>query len=284
VGSWGQAPGLHQQVVIISYAHKKKTATSPSKLQNLHPQYLYRARREHPFIMALAPFALFVVSDTITVDVRFQGPFSYLLWSRCSTDSLQTHLQHLNRVLADESSDGNHLLAPVVEPDLSSPYSATPRRPYDSTGKKMPAAEHPPPVPADILTPARNPFVGATLESCAAYLRASASVDPPWHTESFAVLGEQYVTHGTILVAHSYVAGEDKYAPEFIKCFHDGVQAYPCEKGTVLGHLTLRTGQDFQEDLERYQRICKSSGVEDRSVGIAWELFTERKEENTPSV
>lgn len=149
----------------------------------------------------------------------------------------------------------------------------------------MPPAQHPPPVSADLLTPAMNPFIGATLEFCAAYLRASASADTAWDTEIFAVLDEQYIIHGTILVAHSYVVSDDtKYAPLPIKCFHNGVQAFPCEKGTVTGHMALRTGLDFQEDLERYQKICKSSGVDDRSVGIAWELFQPTKEENTTSV
>ena len=171
-----------------------------------------------------------------------------------------------------------------MEPDLSSPYSATPRRPYDSAGKELPCEEYPPPVSglsADLLTPAKNPFIGATLESCAAYLRASASVNPAWDLEIFAVLDEQYITHGTILVAHSYVAGRE-HIPDLIKCFHDGVQAHPVQKGKVLMHLT-RTGLDFQEDLEQYQNICKSSGVEDRSVGIAWDLF-KPKEEQTASM
>lgn len=48
----------------------------------------------------------------------------------------------------------------------------------------------------------------------------------------------------------------------------------------VLAHMSLRTGLDFQEGLERYQRICKSSGAKDRSVGVAWDLFRERKGEN----
>lgn len=48
--------------------------------------------------------------------------------------------------------------------------------------------------------------------------------------------------------------------------------------------MALRTGLDTQEDLERYQRIYKSSGVEDRSVGIVWELFQSLKEENTTTV
>lgn len=138
----------------------------------------------------------------------------------------------------------------------------------------MPAEDYPPPVPADLLTPAMNPFVGASLESCAAYLRASASVDTPWCTDFFVVLDEQYITHGTLLVAHSYVAWGDEmrvWLPE--KCVQDGVQAYPCEKGTVMNHITLRTTTDFQEDLERYQARCKSRGVEDRSVGFAWEHF-----------
>lgn len=138
----------------------------------------------------------------------------------------------------------------------------------------MPAADYPPPVSADLLLPANNPFIGASLESCAAYLRASASVDTPLNKEFFVVLDEQYLTHETLLVAHSYVAWGDEVRvllPE--KCVKDGVQAYPCEKGTVLGHMSLRTPTDFQEDLERYQSLCESRGVEDRSVGIAWELF-----------
>lgn len=160
----------------------------------------------------------------------------------------------------------------------------TPRRLYDPTsGAELPAAQHQPPVSADLLTRAKNPFLGATLEGCAAYLRASASVDPAWDMEMFAVLDEGYLTHGTVLVAHSYVAGDDKtkYAPDHVKCFHDGVRAYPCEKGTVLDHMSLRTGLDFQEDLERYERSCRSSGVEIRSIGVAWDLFKERKDENT---
>lgn len=94
----------------------------------------------------------------------------------------------------------------------------------------------------------------------------------------FAVLGEQYITHGEILVAHSFVISDDeRYAPLPIRCFRNGVQAYPSEMGLVVGHMSLRTGLDFQEELERYQRVSKSSGTEDRSVGIAWELFQDTR-------
>lgn len=138
-----------------------------------------------------------------------------------------TYLQHLNRVLTDEAAYGNHLLAPVIEPDRQDPYSATPRRLYDpASGEEHPAAQHPPPISADLQTPSKNPFLGATLESCAAYLRASASIDPAWDVDMFAVLDGQYLACGTVLVAHSYVAGdESKYAPDYIRCFHNGVQA-----------------------------------------------------------
>lgn len=88
---------------------------------------------------------------------------------------------------------------------------------------------------------------------------------------------EGYLTHGTILVAHSYVASHDntKYAPEHIRCFHDGVQAYPCEKGTVFDHMSLQRWLDFKRDLGRYQRLRKSSGSEIRSIGAASNLFRE---------
>lgn len=69
------------------------------------------------------------------------------------------------------------------------------------------------------------------------------------------MLDEQYITHETLLIAHSYVVRDDE--PRFLlpeKFVRDGVQAYPCEKGTVVGHMSLRTGWDFQEDLERYQK------------------------------
>lgn len=248
------------------------------QLQFSHPQYLYQALYDHPFIMAHSPFALFVVSDKITVDVRFQARFSLqCTWSGAAL-TLATNPQILNRVLADEASFGVYLLVPVEEPDLFNPYSAIPRRQYNSAGKKLPHAEYPPPVSADLLTPAKNPFIGATLESCGAYLRASASASTSWDTEIFAVLGEQYITHGEILIAHSFVISDDeRYAPLPMRCFRNGVQAYPCEKGTVCGHMALRTGLDFQEDLERYQRISKSRGTEDRSVGIAWELFQDTR-------
>lgn len=92
------------------------------------------------------------------------------------------------------------------------------------------------------------------------------------------MLGEQYITHGEILIAHSFVISDDeRYAPLPIRCFRNGVQAYPCEKGTVCGHMALRTGLDFQEDLELYQRVSKSRGTEDRSIGIAWELFQDTR-------
>lgn len=95
------------------------------------------------------------------------------------------------------------------------------------------------------------------------------------------MLDDQYITNGIFLVGRSHVASDDK-ARLFLKCYHNGVQAYPCEKGTVTGRLALRTGIDFEEDLKRYPRVCKSSG--DRSVGVAWELFQPMKEENTTSV
>lgn len=248
------------------------------RFQAPHPQHLYQPRCEHPFIMSHGPWALFVVSDKITVDVRFQARFSLqFAWSGAAL-TLATNPQILNRVLADEVSYGVYALVPVVEPDLSNPYSAIPRRRYNSAGKELSPAQHPPPVSADLLTPAKNPFIGATLESCGAYLRASASASTSWDTEMFTVLGEQYITHGEILVAHSFVISDDeKYAPLPTRCFRNGVQAYPSEKGEVVGHMALRTGLDFQEDLERYQKLSKSGRTEDRSVGIAWELFQDTR-------
>lgn len=129
----------------------------------------------------LGPFPLFVVSDKITVDVRSQARLS--LQCNCSGAALilATGPQRLNRVLTDEASYGSHDLVLVVEPDLANPYSAIPRRQYNTAGKKLPPADYPPPVSADLLTPAKNPFVGASLESCAAYLRASESVDTHWN-------------------------------------------------------------------------------------------------------
>lgn len=232
--------------------------------------------------MAHAPFALFIVSDKITVDVRFQARFSLqCVWSAAALTPA-TYPQHLNCVLTDEGACGVHWLAPVVEPDPSNPYSATPREQYDSAGKALCPAEYLPPVSADTLTPAKNPFIGASLETCAAYLRASASVDTPWHKEYFVVLDEQYITHGTLLIAHSFLAGDTTNYSELDMPHHDGVQAYPVEKGTALGHMSLRTGIDFQEDLARYQRVSKSSGREDRSIGFAWELFHESREDRRP--
>lgn len=198
-------------------------------------------------------------------------------------------MQHLNWVLAAEESYGSYSIYPVDEPDLSSPYSAIPRRQYDPSGTiELPDEGLSPPAPADLLTPARNPFVGASLEECGTYLRSSDRVDPPWDLEFFLVMDESYLTHGTLLVAHSFVAGDEtRYYPYTFRCFRSGVLAYPSERGDALGHMSLRTSLDFVEDLERYQKICKSSGREDRSVGRAWSLFAdtgiEEEEEDAES-
>lgn len=89
-------------------------------------------------------------------------------------------------------------------------------------------------------------------------------------------MDESYLTHGTLLVAHSFVAGDEtQYYPLTYRCFRYGVQAYPCQSGTAVMYMALRTQLDFHEDLERYQKICKSSGREDRSIGRAWSLFAD---------
>lgn len=77
--------------------------------------------------MAHSPFTLFVVSDKITVDVKFQVRFSLQYTWSGAVLTLATFPQILNRVLTDEAAYGVYDLAPVVEPDLSKSYSATPR-------------------------------------------------------------------------------------------------------------------------------------------------------------
>lgn len=108
--------------------------------------------------MALAPFALFVVSDTITVDVRFQARFALLYNWPGTALTLATYPQHLNRVLTDEAAYGSYLLAPVLEPDLSNPYSATPCRQYNSAGKELPPTEYPRPSRQTCSRPQRSLF------------------------------------------------------------------------------------------------------------------------------
>lgn len=58
-------------IIWLSMPHKNDGHFG-QPLQDPHPRYLYHARSKHPFIMAQSSFAVFVVSDKITVDVRFQ--------------------------------------------------------------------------------------------------------------------------------------------------------------------------------------------------------------------
>jgi hypothetical protein len=71
------------------------------------------------------------------------------------------------------------------------------------------------------------------------------------------------------------VVGEEDIADNtevLVRSFDNGaVHAFPCSVGETARKMFTALGDNFEEKLQMYQRIAKSQGGSDRSVGIPYE-------------
>ncbi|KAK2597375.1 hypothetical protein QQS21_005999 [Conoideocrella luteorostrata] len=181
-----------------------------------------------------APYALFVTSDKIRVE-------------------------HVNDVLhrTSEGNDGMFFLNIVHIPNSSSPYDCAPDRrtiTEDGQERELPAEGTHPPV-ADSFA---SPFVGKTLEECARYLGATPA-NKDWNRQYFCVLGEDDREQDEVMLVRSFDQG--------------AVHAFPCKTEETANKMFTAFSDNFEEKLQMYQKIAKSQGKRDRSVGVPYEFM-----------
>ncbi|KAI8965111.1 hypothetical protein F5Y11DRAFT_313888 [Daldinia sp. FL1419] len=179
---------------------------------------------------AIPPYALFVLSENIDND-------------------------YLNDVLrrTTEANDGRSVFIVVSIPDTSSPYSCGPPRCYVGVGdeQRILTTGGTTAVPDSYI----SPFLGKTLEDCAAYLSGTPE-DITWETEYFCALDEHSKEDDTMMMIRILPNGR--------------LHAFPREtKMAVLSMMTFLV-DDFEQRLGVYQRMCRRQGKPDRSVGVPW--------------
>ncbi|OTB14553.1 hypothetical protein K445DRAFT_12807 [Daldinia sp. EC12] len=179
---------------------------------------------------AIPPFPLFVLSEDIDVD-------------------------YVNDVLrrTTESNYNVHVFVVVSIREESYPYACGPQRAFTKVGdeSRVLSGECMIAVPDSYV----SPFVGKTLEDCAAYLSGTPE-DIVWETKFFCALDKYSKEDDTVTLVRILL--------------DDTLHAIPEKTSRVAGSLMTYLRDDYERSLERYQRICRREGKPDRSVGVPW--------------
>lgn len=198
------------------------------------------------------PYALFVLSENVDADVSAYHPPlpCYTLYSNV--------LQYINGVIRHVfESEGSvaYKLALVTSVD----YSGAPRKRYIDVGNGERREDIPPGTPPSVPSSFKSPFAGKTLQECASYMRDTPG-DVAWQTEFFCTLDDNDKNQDTIMLVRRS-KNEDGTA----------VHAFPEPTGTVTQFIINYVGDDWEDKMQRYKRVARKSGKEDRSVGVPFE-------------
>ncbi|KAI8965379.1 hypothetical protein F5Y11DRAFT_312941 [Daldinia sp. FL1419] len=193
-------------------------------------------RGSHP------PFALFILSDKITVE-------------------------YINKLLQRVADDnyGVFCLTLVQTTDPSDPYDCAPdevRIVEDGRESIISTDGTRPPIPDSFV----SPFIGKSLEECAEFLRRTPD-KKDWNREHFCVLGDDDVRDDTVTLVRGLDNGRVHAYPETVEL-------------TGSSMFTMWTGNSFEEKLQMYQAGVEEHPEKDRSVGKAFEYVKYDDEES----
>lgn len=154
-----------------------------------------------------------------------------------------------------DGNDGDFFLVVVQIHSPSEPYACAPH--FHTVGegdeeRSVPSAGTRPPITDSFA----SPFLGRTVQDCAQYLRGTPN-SKDWNKEYFCVLDDDDVDQDTIMVVRR-LGGND-------------VHAFPCPVRETSRKIYTALSDNFEEKLLMYQRITKSEGNYDRSIGTPYE-------------
>ena len=160
----------------------------------------------------------------------------------------------IRRVFESEGSVA-HKLGLVT----SSDYSCAPKKRYIDISDGEKREDIPPGTSPSVPSSFKSPFAGKTLQECAVYMR-DTPCDVAWQTEFFCTIDENDKEEDTVMLVRRF-KNEDGTA----------VHAFPESIGSVTLFIANYIGDDWEDKMERYKRVARKSGKEDRSVGVPFE-------------
>ncbi|ETS78844.1 hypothetical protein PFICI_08697 [Pestalotiopsis fici W106-1] len=116
--------------------------------------------------------------------------------------------------------------------------------------------------PDVVPEPFTSPFTGKDLHECAKWIRdLPHDLNIAWQKEFFCAVDKHCRDENTLLLVRRFESAEDGLA----------VHAFPVAVTDADSFIMNYVGDDWEDQLQRYQRRAHRRGTADRSVGVPFE-------------